>query len=61
MDQMMVDVSHIPDVCAGDVAVLIGRDGEYILRAEDMAEGANSITNETLSCLGARLERMEKL
>ena len=57
MDQMLVDVSEIPDVQAGDTAVLIGRDGGQEISACDLAEAAGTITNETLSQLGKRLER----
>ena len=37
MDQIVVDVSAIPDVQTGDVATLIGRDGEETLTAGALA------------------------
>ncbi len=58
MDQLMVDVTDIPDVKRGDVVTLIGTDGGETRRAEDVAEEAGTITNELLSRLGARLERI---
>lgn len=58
MDQMLVDVSGIPGVKAGDVAVLIGESGEEKISAADLAEWDGTITNEILSRLGARLERV---
>lgn len=58
MDQMLVDVSHIPGVKAGDEAVLIGKSGKESISAADLAEWTGTITNEILSRLGARLERM---
>ncbi|MCI8484627.1 MAG: serine racemase VanT catalytic subunit [Lachnospiraceae bacterium] len=58
MDQMMVDLSEIDSVKAGDEAVLIGRSGELEIRAEDMAQWAGTITNEILSRMGERLERV---
>ena len=58
MDQVLVDVSAIPGVRAGETAVLIGRSGGEEITAGDLAEQAGTITNEILSRLGARLERI---
>lgn len=58
MDQMMVDFSGIEQVKAGDEAVLIGKSGELEIRAEDMAQWAGTISNEILSRMGERLERI---
>ena len=58
MDQLLVDVTALPDVQAGDVVTLIGRDGSNELRAEELAVRCGTITNELLSRLGARLERV---
>lgn len=58
MDQMMVDVTDIPRVKAGDEAVLIGRSGKMEIRAEDLAHWAGTISNEIVSRLGERLERV---
>ena len=38
MDQMMVDVSHIPGVKLGDTVTLIGRDSEKEIKLEELAE-----------------------
>lgn len=56
MDQLLVDVTALPDVQAGDVVTLIGRDGAQELRAEELAARCGTITNELLSRLGRRLE-----
>lgn len=58
MDQMLVDVSGAGDVKAGDEAVLIGKSGDLEIRAEDMAQWAGTISNEILSRMGERLERV---
>lgn len=55
MDQMAVDVTDVPEACAGDIAVLIGRDGAEELSAPEVAEASDSISNELLSRLGERL------
>ena len=56
MDQLLVDVTALPGVQAGDVVTLIGRDGAQELRAEELAARCGTITNELLSRLGRRLE-----
>ena len=58
MDQTIVDVSDIPGVKAGDVAVLIGKSGDEEISACDLAKETGTITNEILSRLGTRLERI---
>lgn len=58
MDQTIVDVTDIPEAHAGDTAVLIGRSGEEVITACDLAAQCGTITNEILSRLGARPERI---
>ena len=58
MDQLLLDVTGIPGVAAGDIVTLIGRDGECALPAEAVARAAGTISNELLSRLGPRLERV---
>lgn len=58
MDQMLVDISKIPKVNVGDVAVIIGQSGDEKITACDLAEQIGTITNEVLSRLGQRLERL---
>ncbi len=58
MDQLMVDVTDIPVVKRGDIATLIGKDGSEKITAEQVAANAGTITNELLSRLGTRLEKI---
>jgi alanine racemase len=58
MDQCMVDVSHIPDVRRGDEVVLIGRQGEATLSAEEVARRLGTISYEVVSALLARVPRV---
>lgn len=60
MDQLTVDISEIPDVQQGDIATLIGDDGNEAITAEQVASLAGTITNELLSRLGSRIERLYK-
>lgn len=59
MDQTLVDISGIPQVSAGDIAVLIGVSGNEEITAVQLASQCGTITNELLSRLGERLERVE--
>lgn len=58
MDQTLVDVTDIPDVESGDVAVVIGVSGQREISACDLAEACGTIPNEILSRLGPRLPRI---
>lgn len=58
MDQTMIDLTDVPSVREGEIATLIGTDGEEDLPAVFMAELAGTITNELLSRLGGRLTRI---
>ena len=61
MDQTLVDISSIAQVSAGDIAVLIGISGEAKITAVQLAAQCGTITNELLSRLGERLERIERI
>ena len=58
MDMLMLDVTGIDPVAAGDIVTLIGRDGDEEVRCEDFAEASGTITNDILSRLGRRLPRL---
>ena len=57
MDQLTLDVTDVSNVQRGDEAVFIGRSGEHEILAEEMAEDAETITNEILSRIGERVRR----
>ena len=54
MDQLIIDVTGIPEARPGDVVTFLGSDGNQTLRAEEMAEKAGTITNELLCRLHLR-------
>ena len=58
MDQCMIDVSHIPDVTAGDEVALIGRQGDEQLTAEAVATRLGTINYEVVSEILARVPRV---
>lgn len=58
MDQVMVDVTRIPDVKPGDIAVLIGTQGNETISAEDIARLCGTISYEVLTGIGRRIPRI---
>lgn len=57
MDQFMVDVTDIPGVKDGDPVVLIGRQGDESITAEELAEASGRYHYELLCDLGKRVPR----
>lgn len=58
MDQTLIDITGVPDVSTGDIAILIGKSGTQEITACEIAGQAGTISNEVLSRLGGRLERI---
>lgn len=59
MDQCMIDVTHIPHVRPGDEVVLIGRQGNALKSAEDVAERLGTSNYEVVSAILARVPRVD--
>ncbi len=58
MDQMMIDVSTVANVQAGEVVTLLGRDGNYEITADDWANMIGTISWEILCGFKHRLPRV---
>ena len=58
MDQFMVDVSHIPGVCTGDVVTIFGTDGQACITLDEVAEKAQTIGYELICGIGSRVPRV---
>lgn len=58
MDQMMVDVTAIPDVRPGDKVTLIGRDGNETITMEQIAERSDSFNYEFVCGISRRVPRI---
>lgn len=58
MDMCMVDVTAVPEVAVGDVATLLGRDGEERVDADELAALADTISWEILAGITARVPRL---
>lgn len=57
MDQMMVDVTDIPEAAVGDTVTLIGTDGEETITMEQIAEAAGSFNYEFACGISRRVCR----
>ena len=58
MDQIMIDVSDIPDVKVGDEVTLIGREGENAISMEEVAAPAASFNYELCCNIARRVPRV---
>ena len=58
MDQMMVDVTDIPDVSLSDRVTLVGTDGDESITVEQIAAVAGSFNYEFICSIGRRVPRV---
>lgn len=58
MDQLMVDVTDIPDAAPGDTVTLIGRDGEEAITMEELGNLSGRFNYELACCLNKRVPRL---
>jgi alanine racemase len=57
MDAITLDVTDVPGVKAGDVATLMGADGDERITAAEVGEWSGTISYEALTSIGPRVER----
>jgi alanine racemase len=58
MDQILADVTALPEVAVGDEAVLLGRQGAEEILAAELAEKSGTIAWEIFTGVGRRVERV---
>ena len=58
MDQMMVDVTHIPGVQVGDRVTLVGADGDETITMEQISAQADSFNYEFVCGISRRVPRL---
>ncbi|MCY4017847.1 MAG: alanine racemase [Chloroflexi bacterium] len=58
MEKTTIDVSHIPDAIAGDEVVLLGKQGDDEISADEVAAWIDSINYEVLSTILPRVPRI---
>jgi len=58
MDQIMCDITHIPNVKVGDEVVLIGISRDDEITADEVADTSSTISYEILCGIGKRVKRI---
>ncbi|MBE6543774.1 MAG: alanine racemase [Ruminococcaceae bacterium] len=58
MDQLMVDVTDIPDAIKGNKVTLFGRDGDSVITVEDIADAAGTFNYEFICGISRRVARI---
>lgn len=58
MDQLMIDVSDVPEAASGDIVTLIGCDGDEIITADELASIYGTIGYEVVCGISKRVPRI---
>ena len=58
MDQLMIDVTDVPEAKAGDIVTLIGREGNDRITADDLAQIYGTIGYEVVCGISKRVPRI---
>ena len=58
MDQMMVDLSEVPEAMPGDEVVLIGKQGKEEMSADELAGRMGTSCYETVNMISGRVPRL---
>jgi alanine racemase len=57
MDQTLIDVTDIPNVCMGMSVTLLGKNGDLVYTADDMAQDLGTIGYEVMCNITKRVQR----
>lgn len=60
MDQCLVDVSEVENVKEGDIATIVGKDKDEVIRIDELSRAANTINNESFTLISKRVPRFYK-
>ena len=58
MDQIVVNITDVPDIQLGEVVTLIGGDGNVSIDAQELATRSGTIAWDILTGIGRRVERL---
>lgn len=58
MDQLMIDVTEVPEVKRGDTVTLMGREGQEMITAEEIGALSHSFHYEMVCNVGKRIPRV---
>ncbi len=61
MDRIMLDITQIPDLQVGEIATILGRDGDVQITADDWANELGTISWEILCGFKGRLPRVRRV
>ena len=57
MNEIMVDITHLPSVSPGDLVTLLGQNGTELIRAEELADICDTIGYEILTGIASHVDR----
>lgn len=60
MDQLIIDATSIPEIEEGDTVTLIGSADGYTILLDDIAQMMNTLNNEIVDHINARVPRVYK-
>ena len=60
MDQCMADITGFDDIQEGDIATIVGKDGDQVMTVDQISRLAGTINNETLCAFSKRVPRLDK-
>ena len=58
MDQMMVDVTFIPEAQEGDTVTLVGKDENAVITMDDLSKLSDHLNYEFVCDIGKRVPRL---
>ena len=58
MDLTLLDVGEVSEVAVGDEVVILGRQGDEVLSADEMAASLDTINYEVVSTITSRVPRI---
>ncbi|MEG1777705.1 MAG: alanine racemase, partial [Angelakisella sp.] len=58
MDQLMADVTDLPEVCMGDRVILVGKDGDCEITFEQLAALTDTVHYERICAISPRVPRI---
>lgn len=58
MDQLMLDVSSIPNVREGDIVTVVGKDQDEIITFQELSQQIGTISYELMCLIGRRVPRV---
>ncbi|MEG2428898.1 MAG: alanine racemase [Oscillospiraceae bacterium] len=60
MDQLMLDVTNIPNIAVGDVVTVVGADADECITFDELAQKIGTINYELVCLIGRRVPRVYK-